>query len=294
MIGGAGPGPTLDETTSRRDAMARLAAAFAAAGIEDPAIDSRLLLCAAARIDHVALIRDPDMPLEEAADPLQAMAARRLSREPVSRILGSRGFWSLDLAVRPGVLDPRPDTEAIVDAVLDLFGDRQDEPLRMADLGTGSGALACALLDVFPQGTCVAVDLAPEACALARTNLAQCGFAQRAEVRQGGWNAAHPGPYDLIVSNPPYIPSAEIEHLDPEVRNHDPRLALDGGPDGLSAYREISRMLQSLLAASGAVVLEVGMGQAADVGALLGHAGLRGIAFKRDLGGVERAVIARS
>ena len=286
-------GLVLEETTSRRDAMARMARAFAAAGIEDPAIDARLLLCAAARIDHVALIRDPDLPLEEAAEALEAMAGRRIAREPVSRILGSRGFWSLDLLVRPDVLDPRPDTETLIDAVLDLFGDRQEEPLRLADLGTGSGAIACALLDVFAQGSCVAVDLSPAACAAARENLAQCGFGSRGQVRQGSWEAALPGPYDLVVSNPPYIPSADISGLDPEVRAHDPLLALDGGTDGLAAYREIAALLPRLLAPGGAVVLEVGIGQADDVSALLNAAGLRDVSRKSDLGGIARAVIAR-
>ena len=286
-------GLVLEETTSRRDAMARMTRAFAAAGIEDPAIDARLLLCAAARIDHVALIRDPDLPLEEVADALEAMGRRRMAREPVTRILGSRGFWSLDLLVRPDVLDPRPDTETLVDAVLDLFGDRQAEPLRLADLGTGSGALACALLDVFEQGTCVAVDLSPAACAAARENLAQCGFGHRGQVRQGSWEAALPGDYDLVVSNPPYIPTGDIPGLDPEVRAHDPLLALDGGPDGLTAYRQIAALLPRLLAPGGAVVLEVGIGQADEVAALLTAAGLRDVGAKSDLGGIARAVIAR-
>ena len=286
-------GLVLEETTSRRDAMARMTRAFAAAGIEDPAIDARLLLCAAARIDHAALIRDPDLPLEEVADALEAMARRRMAREPVTRILGSRGFWSLDLLVRPDVLDPRPDTETLVDAVLDLFGDRQAEPLRLADLGTGSGALACALLDVFEQGTCVAVDLSPAACAAARENLAQCGFGHRGQVRQGSWEAALPGDYDLVVSNPPYIPTGDIPGLDPEVRAHDPLLALDGGPDGLTAYRQIAALLPRLLALGGAVVLEVGIGQADEVAALLTAAGLRDVGAKSDLGGIARAVIAR-
>ncbi len=286
-------GLVLEETTSRRDAMARMTRAFAAAGIEDPAIDARLLLCAAARIDHVALIRDPDLPLEEVADALEAMARRRIAREPVTRILGSRGFWSLDLLVRPDVLDPRPDTETLVDAVLDLFGDRQAEPLRLADLGTGSGALACALLDVFEQGTCVAVDISSAACAAARENLTRCDLGHRGQVRQGSWEAALPGPYDLVVSNPPYIPTADIPGLDPEVRAHDPLLALDGGPDGLTAYRQIAALLPRLLAPGGAVVLEVGIGQADEVAALLTAVGLRDVGSKSDLGGIARAVIAR-
>jgi release factor glutamine methyltransferase len=278
--------------TSRREAMRLLAHAFATAGIEDPAVDARLLLCAAAGFDHAGLIRDPDLSIEEASGPLLALAQRRLAREPVSRILGSRSFWSFDLLVTPAVLDPRPDTETIVDAALDLFASRQNEALSILDLGTGSGALLCALLDAFPQATGLGLDLSPEACAVARENLARCELAPRAMVRQGGWDAA-PGPWDLIVSNPPYIPSGDIAGLSPEVRQFDPRLALDGGADGLDAYRAIAALLPGLLAAGGLAVLEVGIGQAAAVAMLLQQAGLGEVAMRHDLAGTERVVFGR-
>ena len=275
---------TLGPDTSRREAMRLLAGAFAAAGIDDPGVDARLLLCAAAGFDHAGLIRDPDLPLEEAADRTLELARRRLAREPVSRILGTRSFWSFDLLVTPAVLDPRPDSETVVDAALDVFAARQGDVLSVLDLGTGSGALLCALLDVFPQARGLGIDLSREACAVARENLVRCELAPRAEIRQGSWDAA-PGTYDLVVSNPPYIPSADVAGLAAEVRLFDPLLALDGGSDGLDAYRAIASLLPGLLAEGGLAILEVGIGQARPVAGLLEAAGLAGIETRRDLGG---------
>ena len=284
----------LTPNTSRRQAMRLLADAFAGAGIEDPSIDARLLLCAAAGFDHVALIRDPDLPIEEeAAELARAMAQRRLAREPVSRILGQRSFWSFDLLVTPAVLDPRPDTETVVDGALEVLGERQGEALSILDLGTGSGAILCALLDIFPNGRGLGVDLSPGACAVARENLARCELNQRGEVRQGGWSAGLPGPYDLVVSNPPYIESGALAGLDPEVRLFDPMRSLDGGPDGLTAYRDIAALLPALVAPGGFAILEVGQGQAQAVMDLLTGCGLRDVRAKRDLAGVERAVIGQ-
>jgi release factor glutamine methyltransferase len=280
----------LTQETTRREAMRILTDAFARAGIDDPAIDARLLLCAAAGFDHVGLIRDPDLPLDEALDAVTLAARRRLMREPVSRILGERSFWSFDLLVTPHVLDPRPDTETVVDAALALLGARQSEALRLCDLGTGSGALLCALLDSFEAAHGTGIDLSPEACSVARENLIRCELAPRSLVRQGSWEAARPGPYDLIVSNPPYIPSLDIEALDPEVRLFDPMLALDGGPDGLTAYRDICALLPQLLAPGGLAIFEVGIGQADDVAQLMQAAGLSETGTQADLAGVGRAV----
>ena len=284
----------LTPDTSRRQAMRLLAEAFTRAGIDDATIDARLLLCAAAGFDHSALIRDPDLPIEEeAAELTLAMAKRRLAREPVSRILGERSFWSFDLLVTPAVLDPRPDTETVVDGALEVLAQRQGEALSILDLGTGSGALLCALLDVFPQAQGLGVDLSKEACAVARENLARCELAPRGLVRQGSWEAGAPGPYDLVVSNPPYIESAALAGLDPEVRLYDPPLALDGGPDGLTAYRDICALLPALVAPGGFAIFEVGMGQAEAVSALLASQGFAEVRAKRDLSGVERAVMGQ-
>ena len=274
--------------------MRLLAEAFTAAGIEDASIDARLLLCAAAGFDHSALIRDPDLPIgEEAAERALAMARRRLAREPVSRILGERSFWSFDLLVTPAVLDPRPDTETVVDGALEVLAERQGEALSILDLGTGSGALLCALLDVFAQAQGLGVDISKEACAVARENLARCELAPRGQVRQGSWEAGLPGPYDLVVSNPPYIESAALAGLDPEVRLYDPPLALDGGPDGLTAYRDICALLPGLVAPGGFAIFEVGQGQAEAVATLLASQGFANVRAKRDLAGVERAVMGQ-
>ncbi len=274
--------------------MRLLAEAFTRAGIEDASIDARLLLCAAAGFDHSALIRDPDLPIEEeAAERALAMARRRLAREPVSRILGERSFWSFDLLVTPAVLDPRPDTETVVDGALEVLAERQGEALSILDLGTGSGALLCALLDVFAQAQGLGVDISREACAVARENLARCELAPRGQVRQGNWEAGLPGLYDLVVSNPPYIETAALAGLDPEVRLYDPPLALDGGPDGLTAYRDICALLPALVAPGGFAIFEVGQGQAEAVAALLTSQGFAHVRSKRDLAGVERAVMGQ-
>ena len=288
LLGGLTP------DTSRRQAMRLLAEAFTRAGIDEAAIDARLLLCAAAGFDHSALIRDPDLPIEEeGAERALAMAQRRLAREPVSRILGERSFWSFDLLVTPAVLDPRPDTETVVDGALEVLAERQGEALSILDLGTGSGALLCALLDVFPQAQGLGVDISKEACAVARENLSRCDLAPRGQVRQGSWEAGLPGLYDLVVSNPPYIESAALAGLDPEVRLYDPPLALDGGPDGLTAYRDICALLLALVAPGGFAIFEVGQGQAEAVAALLTSRGFADVRAKRDLAGVERAVMGQ-
>lgn len=279
--------------TTRRDAMARLIGAFQAAGVPDCAHDARLLLCAAAAIDHAALIRDPDAPLdEEARAALAGFAARRLGREPVTRILGERGFWSLDLDVAPGVLDPRPDSETLIDAALKAFGERQDDELRIADLGCGSGALLCALLDTFPRARGLGVDLSRAARDLTARNLARCGLLARGQVLQSDWAALGEGEFDLIVSNPPYIPTGDIAGLDPEVRDHDPASALDGGPDGLDAYRALAALLPRLLASDGVAIIELGAGQTRVVAEIF-TATMRVDGAQRDLAGIERALILR-
>ena len=284
----------LTPDTSRRQAMRLLAEAFTRAGIDDATIDARLLLCAAAGFDHSALIRDPDLPIEEeAAELALAMARRRLAREPVSRILGERSFWSFDLLVTPAVLDPRPDTETVVDGALEVLAERQGEALSILDLGTGSGALLCALLDVFAQAQGLGVDISKEACAVARENLSRCDLAPRGQVRQGSWEAGLPGLFDLVVSNPPYIETAALAGLDPEVRLYDPMLALDGGPDGLTAYRDICALLPGLVAPGGFAIFEVGQGQAEAVAALMTRQGFGNVRAKRDLAGVERAVMGQ-
>jgi release factor glutamine methyltransferase len=278
----------------REKALARLARFLEASGVEEAREDARLLLFDACGLTHAEYLLSPEAPLgETAASLLAEHAARRAAREPVSRILATRGFWTLDLAVFPDVLDPRPDTESVVALALSLVAGRRNEALRLLDLGSGSGALLCALLAELPKAFGVAVDLSPQALLATRTNMARCGLATRAAVLRGLWGGALGSAFDLVVSNPPYVKSDEIDQLSPEVRLHDPRLALDGGVDGLGCIREIAADLPRLLAPGGVVVLEVGLGQARETAALLAAAGLEEAGIRRDAGGRERAVAAR-
>ena len=283
----------LTPATARAAAVRQLAAALAASGIEDSHLDARLLVCAAAQISCADLVRDPDLELGEVtARRLEAFAARRIAREPVSRILGSRGFWNLDLLVTPAVLDPRPETETLVEAALEALATRRNSALRIVDLGTGSGALLCALLSEFPAATGLGIDLSAAACDVARHNLERCGLAARGEIQRGDWTEAKGRRFDLAIANPPYIASEMIPALAPEVRDHDPRLALDGGVDGLAAYRAIAGLLPQILAADGLVILETGAGQGEAVRGLVQRAGLIAAAPRRDLAGHVRAVVA--
>jgi release factor glutamine methyltransferase len=221
------------------------------------------------------------------ATALEGFARRRLAGEPVDRIIGSRGFWTLDIAVTPAVLSPRADTETVVRAALDHAG----RPRDILDLGTGSGAILLALLAELPDATGVGVDASAEALKVAEANARSNGLAGRAAFLLGGWDAALGQLFDLVVSNPPYIPTADIAGLDPEVRDHDPHLALDGGADGLDAYRAILPLLPRLLTDDGFAVLEIGFGQGAAVSALSAASGLRVVEIRPDLGGVPRAVV---
>lgn len=220
---------------------------------------------------------------------LEAFVRRRLAGEPVDRIIGSRGFWTLDLAVTPAVLSPRPDTETIVRAALDHT--RHRPPLEVLDLGTGSGAILLALLAELPEARGLGVDLSADALAVAGSNARAGGLADRAAFLCGGWDAALGRRFGLVVSNPPYIPTADIPGLDREVRDHDPHLALDGGADGLDAYRAILPLLPRLMSDEGCAVLEIGLGQDEALRGLAAASGLAVAEIRPDLGGVPRAVV---
>jgi release factor glutamine methyltransferase len=283
----------LDGAT-REEALERVAALLDRCGVEEARRDARALLLAAGDLTPAALVLDPKARLTiDVSRRLDALARRRAGREPVTRILGARGFWTQDLVVAPDVLDPRADTETLVALALDLCRDRRREALTILDLGVGSGAILCALLSELPFARAVGVDLSTSACGAARTNLSRCGVAPRAMIFRGRWAEALNAPFDLVVSNPPYIESAEIATLAPEVRLHDPLLALDGGADGLACYREICADLPRLLAPGASALLEIGAGQAASVAALLRARGLEIAEIRRDFSGRERVVAAR-
>jgi release factor glutamine methyltransferase len=268
-----------------------------AAGVPDAGRDARLLLAAALGTDAGTLAAYPERPLTDAAVArFDAAIDARVARMPVSRILGRRGFWSLDLAIGPAVLDPRPDSETLVQAVLDRCPDRS-APLRLLDLGTGSGCLLLALLSELPNATGIGLERDPQAAEIARANAARCALDGRVEIRTADWAGDWAGldgsaAIDVVVCNPPYIPSDEIDRLAPEVARYEPRGALDGGPDGLDAYRALAPRLPRLLARPGLAAFEVGIGQADAVATILGGAGLRPHPPLCDLAGTPRCVPA--
>lgn len=267
---------------------------FRRAGIDTAELDARIFAEVAFGMDRLTLVnRERDLATPEQLKALERLAQRRLKGEPVARIIGERGFWGLAFKLNDATLVPRPETEMLVQRGLEIVGPL-DHP-KILDLGTGSGCIPIALLTEFSDMSAVAVDLSKEALDMARFNAGRHVVFDRFETRQGSWfDPIKPGErFDLIVSNPPYIESAAIETLMVEVREHDPRLALDGGPDGLRPYRAIARDAAQHLTPEGVVVLEIGTGQGAAVTDIFAESGFNRIDVERDLGGHERMVVAR-
>lgn len=273
-----------------------LTARFESAGIDEPATDARALVAFAIGKTPVFLRMNPDFEIEpDQLAQIKDFAARRLKREPVSKITQTRGFWRLDFKVTKDVLDPRPDSETLVEEALKLFQDRS-LPLNILDLGTGSGCLAQALLCEFINARAVGLDSSAPALAVARENAAANGLSGRFETVLADWNesgwARDLETFDLIVANPPYIAESEKKNLDPEVVGFDPPQALFACPDGLDAYRQIVPALPSLLKKNGVFITEFGKGQHDDVRDIVRRAGLRFQAFGTDLGGITRCLSA--
>lgn len=277
------------------EARRALAEAFRKAGIDSPELDARLLVGHVLGLDHTALAAAPDRALtlqQELA--IDAVKQRRLLGEPIAHILGVQEFWSLPLRVTPATLVPRPETETIVEsalAAIDESGSRA-RALRIADLGTGTGALLLALLSELRNAFGVGTDMSAEALAVARANAEQLGLASRARFVRCDFGTALAGGFDLVVSNPPYIPSGDLAALSPEVQR-DPRSALDGGADGLACYRVIAADAKRLVAPGGNLVVELGIGQEHAVAELVKNAGLFPLPAKPDLSGISRALRAR-
>jgi len=273
-------------------AVASAQAILAASGIESPRRDARLLVALAAGLDDAAVLGFPERPLgAEVAERLARFVARRARREPLSRIVGRREFWSLAFALSPATLDPRPDSETVVAAALAQVADRQ-APLTILDLGTGSGCLLLALLSELPRAVGFGLDIVPEAAAVARRNAYAMGLDSRAFFAVSRWAKGISAALDVVVANPPYVATAAIAALAPEVACHDPVRALDGGDDGLHAFRALLPQIARLLAPRGFACLEIGQGQAAAVAEIIAGAGLDAVALHRDLGGVERCIVA--
>ena len=279
------PVPTAPASHARL--MEHASSILRAAGIDNPRREARLLLAHTLEIGVPDLVRDPDRLADPAA--YEAVLARRAAREPLAYILGEREFWSLSFAVSPATLIPRPETETLIEAALAVFTDRAP-PEHMLDLGTGSGCLLLAALREFPQAFGIGADRSSPAARIAATNATRLGLADRAAFLCADWSTPLRDDFDLILCNPPYIPTSSIGGLMPEVARYEPVTALDGGPDGLVAYRQIIVTLDSLLRRDGVAILELGVGQEPAVARIAADYGL--VATTRpDLAGNPRAMV---
>jgi release factor glutamine methyltransferase len=286
--------PAQTVATARR----ALAAQLRQAGIESADADARLLIAHALHIDRTAIMTDGERALTaQERLTLDALTERRMDHEPVARIFGVKEFWSLTLHISPAVLVPRPETETVVEAALDFIGrggkgldNLRMASLRILDIGTGSGALLLALLSELPNARGTGTDISTPALGVARVNAERLGLASRCTFVTCDIAEGLPGPFDVIVSNPPYIAHDDIASLAPEVRCFDPALALDGGGDGLDAYRAIALDARRLLAPGGRLIVELGAGQEPAVCTLFTDAGLTVGAARNDLAEIPRAL----
>jgi release factor glutamine methyltransferase len=281
--------PSQTVETARR----ALTLQFRSAGIDSAELDARLLTGHALGLDLTGLITAAQRQLTHGESArLDDYARRRLAGEPVARIVGEKEFWGLPLQLAPATLVPRPDTETVVELALELLraGGELDRPLRIADLGTGTGAILLALLSELPAATGTGTDISEAALQTAAANAARAGLSDRATFIACDYASGLSGPFDLIVSNPPYIPTHVIPSLSAEVQNHDPILALDGGMDGLEPYKFLLSNLKKFLEPGGVVFFEIGDGQLADLTGLVRDSGATLSRVHNDLGGVSRVV----
>jgi release factor glutamine methyltransferase len=267
-------------------------ARLVAAGIESPALDARMLVELATGVSRVDILTDPYRPLDDAArDRLEALVLRREAREPVSQIVGYRDFRLHRFAVTRDVLTPRPETELLVDVALEMLA--KELPRRVVDFGVGSGAILLSVLAERPLAEGVGIDLSAAALAVARANAQTLSLADRTILQEGDWGAGVEGAFDLALSNPPYIKTGALQLLEPEVARHEPVLALDGGRDGLDAYRAVLPAMARLLKPGGGFAVELGQGQAEAVWALADDSGLKPEAVRDDLAAIPRVLSGR-
>lgn len=288
--------PTQSEQLTIGDCRRIWSAEFRARSIDSPDLDARVLIGHALGLDHATLAARAEEPLSfEQQDAIAVLARRRLAHEPVARITGNKEFWSLPLRVTDATLIPRPETETVVTAALHALDKRgpRSRAWRIADIGTGSGAIAMALLTELPNALVIGTDISAAALAVARDNANRLGVSRAAYVACDMASALR-GPFDLIVANPPYIASGDLDRLAPEIRLFDPRIALDGGVDGLHWYRALAGIAAPLLATDGILAVELGKDQAEPVAALFAAAGLVPMAPQPDLNKVPRALIAEN
>lgn len=264
---------------------------FAGKEIDSARFEAELLLAATLDLDRVGLYVNFERPLDAAElEAFRELVQRRAKREPVQYILGETEFWSLPFNVSPAVLVPRADTEILVEEALS----RIDGTARLLDVGTGSGAVAIALAHEKPETLVTAIDCSESALEVARVNAERNGVADRVTCLAGDLADLPSGPFEMVVSNPPYIPTADCEQLMPEVRDHEPRLALDGGDDGLTAYRQLTAQAGKILVPGGWLLVEVGIDQAADVSALFKAAGLTEVTHRDDYSRIPRVVMGKA
>ena len=276
------------EPVTRATALEDATRCLAAAGVVEPRRESRLLAEHGLGLSREDLLLRPDTALDDReARRLEELVARRAGREPLAYVTGRREFWSLDFAVNDATLVPRPDSETIVEAVLDCASQLPERP-RLLDLGTGSGCLLIALLKELPDATGVGLDRSPAALGVAARNAHDHGVGGRAWFLAADWGAPLATRFDVIISNPPYIRSGDIAALAPEIARYEPYSALSGGADGLACYRLIAPDIARLLAPEGLAAIELGVGMGDDVGSIFHTAGLSEIRRRRDLAGCER------
>ncbi|MGE0154411.1 MAG: peptide chain release factor N(5)-glutamine methyltransferase [Reyranellaceae bacterium] len=282
-----------DAGISLRQAIAETAQRLQACGIERPRPEARLLAAKALATTIEKIVADDARILAPAElQALRRLAALRAERRPMAQILGQREFFGRRFEVTPDVLTPRPDSETMIEAVLAQIADR-DAPMRVLELGVGSGCLLLTLLAELKRARGLGIDVSGEALAVAGRNAAALGLSPRCELVQGDWSQPVCGGFDLLLSNPPYIPSAELAGLQPEVARHEPRLALDGGVDGLVFHRRLAEDGRRLLVPGGLLAVEIGAGQGDAVAGLLQEAGLAIRERRHDLAGLERCILAR-
>ncbi len=273
-----------------RDALEAAARALEVAGIEGAKAEARALAAFVTGLTPAQIFSRDDIELSDAdAAQFDAVIRRRIAGEPAAYIMGVREFWSSPFKVTPATLIPRPDTESVIDLAIQLFADRTP-PQQILDIGTGSGCLVLALLDIYADAHGIGTDISVCALSVAAENAMTLGLSNRATMVEGAWSAQQAEPFDLIVSNPPYIPRHDIENLDVTVRDFEPLLALDGGADGLDAYRHVLAEAVDIVTDGGWIVLEVGIDQADTVTEIARNLGLLAGPRQRDIAGIDRAL----
>ena len=281
------------KATQQKHLVSELTDAFKNASIETAALDARLLLQHVTGLSHSDFILCQELELTSSQlSQLSTLAERRLHREPISRIIGHSEFWSLPFLISKDTLDPRPDTETLIEHALELIGPRKNEPLKVLDLGTGSGCILLSLLHELPFATGLGVDINPGALEIAQKNAQKLSLETRAKFQKSDWFSTLEGKFDVILSNPPYIPESELENLMPEVKNFDPDLALNGGETGLQPYELIFKEALQFLTSEGILLLEFGQNQETQLIEILNEANLKPFLdcynFKKDLAGIIR------